>query len=145
TVTGENNETLIKAAARFTLADVRRGRTVRISRELLESYGPEDLPGIDGELLRLREPESFDEERSIALLRSDFDFNGHVHNTRYIAFAMEALPEEKYEKMDYTDLRIAFRSGAAGSRITVKRAAAEQGVFFCLYSEGRLCAMAELK
>ncbi len=145
TVTGDNNETLIKAAARFTLADVRRGKTVRISRELLESYLPEELPGIDGELPRLREPEFFDEERSIALRRSDLDFNGHVHNTRYIEFAMETLPEEEYERMDFTDLRIAFRSGATGSRITVKRTAAEQGVFFCLYSEGRLCAMAELK
>ena len=69
-----------------------------------------------------------------------------MHNTRYVEYAMEALPAEDYARAPYTELRIAYRRAVtAADRITVKRAAADDGVRFCLYSDGALCALAELK
>ena len=42
---------------------------------------------------RLRAPDTFDGEKTLPLRRSDIDFNGHVHNTKYLDFALEALPD----------------------------------------------------
>ena len=146
TVTDREGSELIKAAARFALVDMKAQRSVRITEEILRPYEPEECPVFDSEPARLREPESFDGERDIALRRSDFDFNSHVHNTRYIEFAMEALPEEEYTGTEYRELRVAYRRAVTCTdRITVKRKDADNGALFCLYAGGRLCALAELK
>ena len=62
------------------------------------------------ELPRMQEPESFSSEHTIQLRRSDIDYNGHVHNTRYLDFAMEALPEEYYRQDGCKSFRINYRN-----------------------------------
>ncbi|MBO4548827.1 MAG: hypothetical protein J5758_06395, partial [Abditibacteriota bacterium] len=143
TVTDREGSELIRAAARFALVDMQAQRSVRITEEILRPYEPEELSVFGPEPARLREPDSFDGERDIVLRRSDFDFNGHVHNTRYIEFALEALPEKDYAGTVYTQLRIAYRRAVTSAdRVTVKRKAIEDGMTFCLYAGGRLCAIA---
>lgn len=92
TLTDENGTEVIRAEAKFALFDIASSRLTRISEELFASYLPEDKTVFDN-LRKLRAPSVFTAETEIGLRRSDIDFNGHVHNTRYID-----LPWRQYRK-----------------------------------------------
>ena len=36
-------------------------------------------------------PKEFDYERTVNIRREDIDFNGHVHNSKYIVYALDIL------------------------------------------------------
>lgn len=107
TVTNARGEPLFEAEAVLVLVDTARGRMTRISEELFASYGPEDkrvFPDTPG---RLRAPETALYTRPITMRHSDIDFNGHVHNARYVDFALEALPPEARTPGRFSQIRIA--------------------------------------
>ena len=107
-LTDENGNEVIRAEAKFALLDLSAGRLTRISEELFASYQPEDKTVFDTAVPRLRAPTEFDSEQTITLRRSDIDFNGHVHNTRYVDLAMEALPNAIFASDDFSELHILY-------------------------------------
>ena len=144
-ITDENEKELIKASSRFALVNTETGKLTRISEELLESYEPEDFSVFEEDWSRLPVPREFDRESPIVLRRSDIDYNGHVHNTRYIDFALDSLSDEEYEASDFHQLRISYRSGIPyGSQPVIKHAVTEDGHFFCIYDKGKLRTMIQL-
>ena len=56
----------------------------------------------------VRAPLEFTSETELKLRRSDIDFNGHVHNTCYIDFAMEVIPNKIFATDDFTELHILY-------------------------------------
>ena len=41
--------------------------------------------------------------------RKDIDINGHVHNTYYLDFAYEILPNEIYDNCNFDNLEIMYK------------------------------------
>ena len=96
-LTDENGTELIRAEAKFALFDLATSRLTRISEELFGSYQPEDKTVFE-DAQRLCAPSEYTSETELKLRRSDIDFNGHVHNTRYVDLAMDGFTERNYCK-----------------------------------------------
>ncbi|MBP5168851.1 MAG: hypothetical protein ILP14_06570 [Oscillospiraceae bacterium] len=144
-VTGDDGREFFRANARFALLDMKTKRLVRITEELLEAYGPESEQIFDDEAPRLKAPEEFDFVGPLVLRRSDMDYNGHVHNTRYITFAEEALPAEEYRENDFSSFRIVCASSVeAGSHPEIRRTALANGWLFTIYADGHVCTLIQL-
>ena len=137
---------MIRAEAKFCLLDMTTGRITRISKELLAAYSPEEKTFFDSTSPRLRAPDSYTTEQTISLRRSDIDFNLHVHNTRYIAFALEALPQDVYVKDDFSEIQIVYSKPVnEQDQVTAKYVRTENGHFVGIYENDALCSMIELK
>ena len=144
-LTDENGTEVIRAEAKFALFDIASSRLTRISEELFASYLPEDKTVFDN-LRKLRAPSVFTAETEIGLRRSDIDFNGHVHNTRYIDLAMEAIPEEHYADDSFTEFHIVyykpvFENSAVRAQYLVK----DTSHFVSIFADDVCCALVELK
>lgn len=143
-LTDDNGNEVIRAEAKFALLDLAAGKLTRISEELFASYQPEDKSVFDTAGSRLREPVSFDSEQTITLRRSDIDFNGHVHNTRYMDFALEVLPTEIYKKGNISNARIVYvKPVKENSVITIRRFDDEKRYLLCVYCDEVLCTLCE--
>ncbi len=144
-ITDDAGRELLRASAKLALVNLAAQKITRIDDALLQTYDPEAEAVFADEAPRLSEPESFDVSLPIPLRRSDIDFNGHVHNTRYIDFALEALPETDDPADDFTRLRIVYRSPVRpDSRPEIHRAAVDGGYRFCIVADGKTCTLLEL-
>ncbi|MGN0180722.1 MAG: acyl-[acyl-carrier-protein] thioesterase [Monoglobaceae bacterium] len=145
-LTDENGAEVMRAEAKFCLLDMSSGRLTRISKELLAAYSPEEKTAFDRTSPRLRAPDSYTTEQAISMRRSDIDFNLHVHNTRYIAFALEALPQDVYVKDDFSEVQIVYSKPVnEQDMVTAKYVRTESGHFVGIYANDVLCTMIELK
>lgn len=106
-LTDVNGTEVIRAEAKFALFDLTTSRLTRISEELFGSYQPESKTVFE-DSQRLRAPSEFTSETELNLRRSDIDFNGHVHNTRYVDLAMEALPNEIFANDDFSEFHVLY-------------------------------------
>ena len=145
-VKDDSGQELYRAASRFALVDRSTKRLVRITEELLTAYGPETEPAFASEAPRLRAPETFEAVQPIVLRRSDIDYNGHVHNTRYISFALEMLPEEDYTADALKAFRIVCSSSVeAGSSPEIRRTTVGDGWIFTILVDGKICTVMHLQ
>ena len=120
-VTDKSGNEMLRAEARTALYDAERGRPTRISEALFAAYGPEEKTVFEEGAVRLHPLEHYQCAVPLFLRRSDIDFNNHVHNTRYMDFALEALPREAYERDELKELRIAYlKPVKAGDAVTLK-------------------------
>ena len=119
-----NGERCARGLTKWVLVDLKSGRPLRVSPELIEKYQPEDKAVFeDSKMQKISTPECFISETKITLRRSDIDFNNHVHNLTYLDFALEALPSELYEakKTAFSNVRISYKTGVkAGEEIICK-------------------------
>lgn len=136
----------IKAEAKFVLLDIAAGKLTRINNELFSSYLPEEKTVFDTPSPKPHEPVRFDCEKIIPLRKSDIDFNGHLHNTRYIDFAAEVLPEDIFSEYGVNEFIVVYKKSVMeGSAVTVKRADTEAGYTVCIYGGGELCSVIEFR
>ena len=142
-----DGEHLVRAASKYAVVDVKEKKMVRISDGLVDSYKPErETTQFDTDAPRLSVSESFDFEEPVYIRRTDLDYNGHVHNTKYLIYALESLPEEDYRADDFRSLRIIFKSSLKlGDDAVIKRKRLEDGYSFCIYAGETLCTIIELK
>ena len=90
---------------------------------------------------RLRAPDTFDGEKTLPLRRSDIDFNGHVHNTKYLDFALEALPDT-VPRDAFTGFRMVYpRAVKDVEAVTLKYNLSDGNPFVCVYSADTLCTL----
>ena len=57
---------------------------------------------------RLRAPETVLFTHPFPLRHSDIDFNGHIHNTKYLDIALEALPPHVRISASFSEIRIVY-------------------------------------
>lgn len=141
-------ETCVVASSKFVLMDYSKGTIAKIDPEMMEIYKPEPDEAMSVPAGKIKLPKEFDYERKVALRREDIDFNGHVHNSRYLVYALESLPEEDYLKDDFTDIRIEFRKPVLEhDNITVKTVYSEESkAYICaIYNqEDKICSVVKL-
>ena len=137
---------LLRAEAKFALVDVQAQKMTRISDELTRAYEPETERVFDCDAPRLHVPAAFDAVQPVVLRRGDIDYNGHVHNTRYVTFALDALPEADWLADGFTRLRIVYRAPVRpDSRPEIARAAVDGGWRFAITAaDGTVCTLMEM-
>ena len=144
-LTDENGNEVIRAEAKFALFDLTTSRLTRISEELLGSYQPEDKTVFE-DAQRLRAPSEYVSETEMKLRRSDIDFNGHVHNTRYVDLAMEALPNEIFASDDFTDIHILYAKPVVERAVVkAKYVFKDSAYLVAVYADDVYCALVEFK
>ena len=140
------DEQVIRASLTFTLYDMQRKRLVRISDELLDAYAPEQEGVFDVKPPRLHEPEECLCELPLTIRRADLDFNDHVHNTHYLGYALEALPDEAYGNGEFSSIRVIYHAPLALDTEAVIRVSEIDGGCLCsIRSRDTLHTLIELK
>lgn len=144
-VTDENGTEVIRAEAKFALFDLATSRLTRISEELLDSYQPESKTVFD-DSQRLRAPSEYTSETELKLRRGDIDFNGHVHNTRYIDLAMEVIPNEIFYNDDFSEFHVLYYKPVLEDSV-VKAQYHTDGVshLVTIFADNVRCSLVELK
>ena len=144
-LTDETGAEVIRAEAKFALFDLTTSRLTRISEELFGSYQPEDKTVFE-DAQRLRAPSEYVSETELKLRRSDIDFNGHVHNTRYVDLAMEALPNEIFVSDDFTDIHVLYAKPVMERAVVKANYVFKDSAYLvAVYADDVYCAMIEFK
>lgn len=134
-----------RARAKLTRFDLNAHRLARIDDALYAAYGPEEKSVFDGELPRLHETAHYDREFDLPLRRSDMDYNGHVHNTRYLDFALDTLSEADYRRDAISGIRILYHAPLTErSQAQLRLADAGKTKNIGIYADGQLCTLMEL-
>ena len=138
---GETGTELVCAESRLILFDLRAQKIIRIDQQRFRSYLPETRGVFASAAPRLRAPAAFDGEKTLPLRRSDIDFNGHVHNTKYLDFALEALPDT-VPRDAFTGIRMVYPKAVKDvDAVTLKYTLTDTGPFVCVYSGDTLCTL----
>ena len=134
----------VKAQAYISILDLVRNRPVRFNDTDLARYQPEPDTVIKVPVKKIATPKEFIAEKTLVVRRSDIDFNEHVHNTTYLAFAMEVLPEDLYKEQNFQAIRINFKKALVLDDVaTIKLAQTEEGYVVAIYKEEQLCCLVE--
>ncbi len=144
-VTDGQGEELIRAEATFVLLDTVNGRLTRITETLFQAYQPREETVFDDKPARLRAPEVPQATCRVSLRRSDIDYNGHVHNTRYLDLAREALPEEVLQQQ-FSQIRVLYsKSVTLKDEVTAQYTACDGVSTVVILVRDSVCAIVEFQ
>lgn len=105
-----NDELAVIATTRWAIVDLSNGRPVKIEKDLIEMYKPEDKKTFtETKLPKIAIPENWSFEKEIVQRRTDIDYNDHVHNLTYLDYALDVLPQDIFEKQGFTHLHINYK------------------------------------
>lgn len=101
----------VEAVAKWVLMNTDKWSIARIKPEVAARYlsEPDMVLSIDTSLDKLKAPDIPELTTVYTVQRRDIDPFGHVHNTYYLDFAYEALPEDVYEKRLFDSIRISYK------------------------------------
>ena len=143
TVTDAAGREIIAAEARFAIWDFNAGGPVRITDALMKAYKSEDVAVFEDELKRPVPPDSFSAPVPVVLRKSDVDYNGHVHNTRYPEIAGEGAELDFFKA---SEVNIAYRKPLLETdSVGVATAETDNGVFISINNQDGPCCYIELK
>lgn len=110
-VYNEQNELIAIATTKWVLMDAKTMSLTRITEDMIKHYKP-DTKRIfenEAEIGKLNIPTEFSSVTTYTIQRKDIDINKHVHNTTYLDFAYEALPEEVYEHANINNFEVMYK------------------------------------
>lgn len=123
-----NGELVGKATTRWAIVDLALNRPMKIEKELLEKYEPEEKKTFEeAKLPKISIPETYDYEKEIVQRRSDIDFNNHVHNLTYLDYAFETIPADLYQNRNFKNIRISYKMAIFADEKTVCKYACCEG------------------
>lgn len=143
---GKDGERLVVAASKLVLLNHHTRHLAKITPELAAKYQPEPLRIIEeNKYPRLTGPLKFDYERKFSLRNTDIDFNGHLHNTLYVDFALSTLPDDVADNVNFSVLRIVYRKPIMPcASITCRYSSTECGHTVALLDgNGLTCSLVE--
>ncbi|MBR5767985.1 MAG: hypothetical protein IKX86_04875 [Clostridia bacterium] len=142
-VADADGEVIIRAEAQSALVNVSDGKLQRMTDEIVSVYEPEDRRALPPDTYRLRPAPYPGEALPVCLRYADFDYNGHVHNTRYAELAWEAVPDEMRSRR-LCGLRLVYvRAIKRGAEASACVALSGPSAAVSLYSDGEPSAAAE--
>ena len=99
------------ATSKWILINTETLKFAKVDGNILEKYKPELDKSVFGEepIEKLKEPEQYLSETEYKVKRSDIDVNHHMHNLNYIELAVEALPEDVFQKEEFNYVRITYK------------------------------------
>ncbi len=127
----------VEGTSKWVRFDLRAGRPIKVEADLLDRYGPEPGKKVFGgeKISKIALPETFASETKIALRKSDFDFNKHVHNLNYYDFALEAIPAKT--AAPFKNARISYKTALKeGDGALAKCAQVDEKSVVAIYAAG---------
>ena len=138
------------ATSKWAMVDIKKGKIVKISDEIVEKYSPEEKCVFDSKILdKLEVPKTNNTSitTKYKVNRKDIDLNGHMHNLYYLDLVYEALPEDIYLNETFDNVRIHYKREIKPKEILNCDYTFEDGKHkVCIYNEDRtiLHAIGEL-
>ena len=115
----DKNELIAIASSKWVLFNVKTKSIARITDEVKASYDPHNEHVMDEPINKLKEPkENYTNTYEYTIMRRDIDTNNHVHNTNYLDIAIECLPKEISENLNYTEIEIMYKHQALHGNTT---------------------------
>ena len=105
-----SGEAIGRASTTWVVLDLVRRRPIRLPPAVagaLQRHGLGDRPARRPDL---EAPEDSDCQVEFAVRRSDLDRAGHVNNTSYVEWVVEAVPDAVWDEMELEELDIAYLS-----------------------------------
>ena len=134
-------EVLARGQAKLALVQRSTGKPCLPTPERLAAYQPELRTAFADKLPRLRPPAGCNAESPVQLRRSDMDYNGHLHNTAYLALALDAAPADVTAEGVHT-FRISYRSPLRlGDAPTLQSCPQSGGWAASFVRAGEVCAV----
>ena len=106
---------IAKANSIWAFLDAGKGRLVRPDETMIAAYGTESRESMDYAPRKIRLEGNFIKQEAVKVSRSCLDTNHHMNNSRYVAVAMEYLPED----FDIYQLRAEYRKSAVYGDILI--------------------------
>ena len=109
----ESNILVAKASSKWVLFDVNKKGITKIPKEAKEKYTYIDKFAFQQKWNeKLKEPENSTFIINYNVQRRDIDTNNHVNNLYYLDYAIEALPEEIYSTIKFSNVEIMYKHEA---------------------------------
>jgi len=108
-ITDEDGNLVAHADSMWAWVDVYSKKPMRPSIDMVEGYGAIERMLFENEKVRISIPEKIDSAISFHVQRRDIDTNMHCNNTKYIEYALEAIPQETYENKQIEELEIVYK------------------------------------
>lgn len=135
------------ASSKWVLVNVDSKRITKISNDIIDCYSPEEKSVFnEDDIAKLREPENSTLKFSFKVLKKDIDFNEHMHNLNYLAYAYEALPEDVYTNINVNNFEIMYKTSAKlGDKIDCYYSFENNSHYVVMKVNDKLCAIVKLK
>ena len=118
----DSNKTLVAVgSSKWILFDIKKQSLCKIPEEVKEKF-PNVSKSVFKEKFaeKLKEPENSNLIYEYTIQRRDIDTNHHVNNLNYLDFANEALPEEIFSNINFSNVEIMYKHEAKlGDKISV--------------------------
>ena len=136
-----NGKRIARANSVWAIMDMETGRPARVDEELLETYALEPKEPMDYAPRKIKFFGEFETCESFKVMRDCLDTNNHVNNGRFVAMALEYLPEEFRIKQ----MRVEYKHSAFHrDELVVKRQILDGKVVMIIENkEGTVCVIIE--
>lgn len=109
----KDGKIVAKATSKWVLYDVNKGSVIKIPEEVNNSFIYMDRYAFTEKINeKIKEPEELTLVKDYVVQRRDIDTNNHVNNLCYLDYAYEALPEEIYNGIAFSDIEIMYKHEA---------------------------------
>ena len=139
----------IIGTSKWAMINIDSHKIIRMTDEIVSKFECEENHNIFEEgIEKIELPEEYTNSLEFNITRKDIDVNNHLHNTLYLSYAYEVLPDEVYEKEVFDYIRINYKKEIKlGDTIICKYARKEEKHIIEIYNKTKdvLSAMIELK
>lgn len=106
----DKNSLVAISSSKWLLFDVNKKSIFRITPEIKEIFPNVDKSVFQDKFVeKLREPEISNFIYEYKIQRRDIDTNHHVNNLNYLDFAYEALPEDIFSNVNFSNVEIMYK------------------------------------
>ena len=116
-----NNNLVAVGSSKWILFDINKKSLIKIPTEVKESFPNVDKSVFEEKFVeKLKEPENSNFVYEYSIQRRDIDTNPHVNNLNYLDYAYEALPEDVFANINFSNVEIMYKHEAKlGDKISV--------------------------
>lgn len=106
-IVNSKGEVIGNAESIWFLINMERRRPVRVNEHLINVF---EVDGLESplEIENINAPSKVDSEKLFNVRYSDIDTNGHVNNTKYIAWAIETVPMDIVLNYTLSNLKVTY-------------------------------------
>ena len=132
---------IARANSVWAIMDVQTGRPARVDDELLETYKLEPKEDMDYAARKIKFSGEFEVVESFKVTKDCLDTNKHMNNGRFVAMALECVPEE----FQMRQMRVEYKHSAyRGETLLLKRQILKEKIVVLIENEeGTLCVITE--
>jgi acyl-ACP thioesterase len=105
-----NRTTVGTATTLWLILDLERRRPIRIPKTVADRLAAHDLGSRPRRPGGVRALDRTDGSVDFAVRRSDLDVAGHVNNTTFVGWLVEAVPTEVWRQRELAELTVSYRS-----------------------------------